>query len=301
MTPTTREYAEAGFDHHELARMVRAKKLERVRRGSYRAPRVNSRTPEEEHEDLLRATWPLFRQPVVLSHASAAVLHKLPLAARQLDRIHAIKPVPSGSGPRVSTYVAMHRMPLGEQDIIKVEGFAVTSLQRTVIDLVCVLPPSDGVAVVDAALRRGVLTEDLLERLGRRPGGRRGRRVIAFGDERAESRGESVSRWYMAQCGIPAPDLQVKVCEGRYRCDFAWPAVGVIGEFDGAVKYDELLKPGQSAREAVMAEKHRDSDILRDGWWPVHWTWRDLTPLSQFQRFLNQALSIQGRGRARSA
>lgn len=297
MTRTTQEFAADGFDHRELARLVRAKRLERVRRGAYRVPVTDRRTPEDEHRELLRATWPLFRNPMVVSHASAAILHGLPLPKSQLRRVHVIRPEKTGSGARTSTHAAVHRIPLATSDIIEFDGFRLTSLRRTVIDLVCVLPPHDAVAVVDAALRRGALPEELVARLGRRPGGRQGRRVIAFADKRAESRGESVSRWFMAQCGIPTPELQVKVCGGRYRCDFAWPEIGVVGEFDGAVKYDQLLMPGQTARDAVMAEKQRDSDILRDGWFPVHWTWKDLTPLSKFHAFLSQALSIQGYSR----
>lgn len=297
MARLTSEYAEDGFDHRELARLVRAKKLERVRRGAYRTPPAGQPTPEEKHRELLDATWPLLRQPAVVSHASAAVMHGLPLPAFQLKQVHVIKPGRTASGSRRSTYAAVHRIPLAEDDVVDLRGFRVTSLCRTVSDLLCSLDPHDGVAVADAALRLGVVREEVGSALGRRPGVRQARRVLQFADPRAESRGESVSRWFMARCGIPAPELQVPVCGGRYRCDFAWPRVGVVGEFDGAAKYDTLLKPGQLSSQAVMAEKRRDADIMRDGWWPVHWGWQELRSLSKFQAFLTHALSIQGYGR----
>lgn len=297
MTRLTSEYADDGFDHRELARLLRAKQLERVRRGAYRPPLPVKQSPEEKHRELLKATWPLLRQPAVVSHASAAVLHGLPLAATQLGRVHVIKPGKASSGSRRSRYAAVHRIPLTHDDVVDLDGFRVTSLCRTVSDLLCALAPHDGVAVADAALRLGLVREDVGTALGRRPGVRQARRVLEFADSRAESRGESVSRWFMNQCGIPAPELQVPVCGGRYRCDFAWPSVGVVGEFDGAGKYDTPLTPGQRPSQAVMAEKRRDSDIMRDGWWPVHWGWQELRSLSKFQALLTQALSIQGYGR----
>jgi hypothetical protein len=51
---------------------------------------------------------------------------------------------------------------------------------------------------------------------------------------------------------------------------------GTVGEFDGKAKYGELLKPGQTSREAMIAEKQRE-DLLRDlGWQVVRWMWSDL-------------------------
>ncbi|WP_432559672.1 type IV toxin-antitoxin system AbiEi family antitoxin domain-containing protein [Granulicoccus sp. GXG6511] len=291
MTRTTSDFAEEGFDHRELARLVRAKRLERVRRGAYRVPSSSRLTPEQTHRDLVAATWPLFRQPSVLSHASAAVLYGLPVSAAQLTRVHVIKPGISSSGMRKSAHSVVHRIPLADEDIIDFDGYLVTSLRRTVTDLVCALAPADGVAVVDSALRLGLDRAELLAGLGRRPGVRGARRVVRFADPRAESRGESVSRWYMAECGIPAPELQVPLCGGRYHADFGWRGKRVVGEFDGAVKYDRLLKPGKTAGQAVMDEKRRDSEIMRDGWWPVHWGWKQLTPLSSFRDFLTHALS----------
>ncbi len=60
------------------------------------------------------------------------------------------------------------------------------------------------------------------------------------------------------------------------RVDFAWPASGVIGEFDGRVKYGRALAPDQDPVEALWREKVRE-DLLRDlGWQVVRWTWADL-------------------------
>ena len=65
---------------------------------------------------------------------------------------------------------------------------------------------------------------------------------------------------------------------GRFvaRVDFGWEEQRTVGEFDGKAKYGELLKPGQTSRDAMLAEKRRE-DLLRDlGWQVVRWTWADL-------------------------
>ncbi len=53
----------------------------------------------------------------------------------------------------------------------------------------------------------------------------------------------------MWQLGLPKPVVQprLKANGRRFRADFGWPEFGVLGEFDGRMKYDELLRPGESA------------------------------------------------------
>ena len=58
--------------------------------------------------------------------------------------------------------------------------------------------------------------------------------------------------------------------------DFAWPEAGLLGEFDGKVKYGRLLRPGQEPGDAVYAEKLREDAIRAEDWEVVRWTWADL-------------------------
>jgi hypothetical protein len=59
--------------------------------------------------------------------------------------------------------------------------------------------------------------------------------------------------------------------------DFAWPRFGVFLEFDGRVKYEKLLRPGQSASDVVIAEKRREELICRlTGWRCIRIVWSDL-------------------------
>ena len=60
------------------------------------------------------------------------------------------------------------------------------------------------------------------------------------------------------------------------RTDFAWEDRGVLGEFDGRVKYGRLLRPGQDPGDAVFEEKRREDAIRDEGWGVVRWVWSDL-------------------------
>ncbi len=107
-------------------------------------------------------------------------------------------------------------------------------------------------------------------------------RVVAFADGLAESVGESRSRVAIARAGLPAPVLQVPLhaLDGRPlgRGDFGWPEHDVIGEFDGLVEYGRLLRPGQQAADAVIAEKVREDAVRDTGKRFVRWIWTDLHP-----------------------
>jgi very-short-patch-repair endonuclease len=79
---------------------------------------------------------------------------------------------------------------------------------------------------------------------------------------------------------LPAPDLQQDIFDeqGTFvaRVDFLWKEQRTIGEFDGKIKYGQMLKPSQSIEEVLFEEKRRE-DALRDlGWQIVRWLWADI-------------------------
>jgi hypothetical protein len=131
------------------------------------------------------------------------------------------------------------------------------------------------VAAGDRALSLGLTRAELsegLERMRGWPGVASARRTVDFLDVRSESAGESVSRVRIHEGALPPPIPQLVIVDdhGRFvaRVDFGWPELKTIGEFDGKAKYGELLKPGQTSREAMIAEKRRE-DQLRDLGWQV--------------------------------
>ena len=117
-------------------------------------------------------------------------------------------------------------------------------LERTVLDIARRQSFTHAVVVLDHVLRFDLLRREVLasavEALGRVRGCRQAAAAVAFADARAESPGESISRVTAHLLGVPAPELQHEFAtpRGRFRTDFWWPDAGVIGEFDGRLKYD---------------------------------------------------------------
>lgn len=157
------------------------------------------------------------------------------------------------------------------------------------------------VPILDAALAAGLSKDELTARAGEyggRPGAGRLRRAVALADGLSESVGESVSRVVFTEHGVCPPRLQYVVAGlgGKVigRSDFCWERERTLGEFDGRVKYGQLLRPGQDASDVVFAEKVRE-DALRDlGWQVVRWVWDDL---SQPQRLIERLNRAFERGR----
>lgn len=271
-----------GYSDGELARMVRRGELVRLQRGSYLRASETAQTASARLRAEVTATVAGLRVPAVVASVSAAVLHGLPLWNVHPDRVHVIRPPCSaGSG---SARVRVHAARLPDTEVTAVAGMAVTDMTRTVVDLARTLPFESAVVAADAALARGATTSvDLtacLNAMGPVPGSRAAARVLAFADSRSESVGESRSRVRISRLDVPAPDLQVvvRLPDGGpiARCDFGWRELRTLGEFDGRIKYGRLLRRGQSAGDAVYAEKLREDQLRDAGWQVVRWTWSDL-------------------------
>lgn len=304
---TAGELVGSGWARGEIAAEVRAGRLVRVRRGVYvGAPDVAGCGGADRHRVAVAATVPLLASSAVVSHASAAVLHgmllwRIPLRAVQVTRNVA-------SGGRVHRAVRVRTAPLEAAEVVVVDGIAVTSPARTVVDLLREVPAEQGVVLADAALRERTVTrgalEVALERARGWPGVPRARRVVAFADARSESVGESRSRVALARAGLPAPRPQLWVAgaDGRSigRCDFGWEELGVLGEFDGKVKYGRaLLRSDQDPGDAVFDEKVRE-DRLRDAGWEVaRWIWSELDEFRPVAARVRRAFGRAARRRSR--
>lgn len=59
------------------------------------------------------------------------------------------------------------------------------------------------------------------------------------------------------------------------RTDYDWAGL-LVGEFDGRVKYQKHLRPGESVSDAVIREKAREDALRRRNIMVVRWTWTDL-------------------------
>ena len=266
-----------GITDTELRSLRRSGALATVRPGAY----LGGPAPDDaaaRHLLAIQAAVPRLGAGTVVSHASAAVLHGLPLWATGLDRVHVTRD--QRSGGRRSGVVHVHSATLEADDVAVVDGLTVTSVARTLVDLGRSLPFERALVPADAALHRGLTTPDGLavavDRAAHRPNNSAARRVVAFADGRAESPGETRSRVAIRRAGLPVPTLQFRVIGTR--TDFAWEEFGTVAEFDGKVKYGRCLRPGEDPGDAVFAEKVRE-DALRDhGLKVVRWIWAELDP-----------------------
>ncbi|PZE82758.1 hypothetical protein [Curtobacterium sp. MCBD17_032] len=208
---------------------------------------------------VVRARAATLQADGVVSHRSAAALWGLPDHGRPDWRLHVIDrratKTHSGRG------VVRHAGRLADDEVVVLDGLRTTSLLRTVVDLAHTSTFTLAVVVLDHVLHGGhldhaTLASALADRRGRR-GSRRAASALAFADAAAESPGESISRVTLRQLGAAPPVLQQEFATdaGLFRVDFWWPGSGVIGEFDGRVKYDD--------RDGLWTEKRREDALRR--------------------------------------
>jgi hypothetical protein len=169
-----------------------------------------------------------------------------------------------------------------------VDGFVATSRAQTVVDLAAHAPFEHAAPAVDHVLRPDTsrrlppLEKDrllaLLPGLPTQAKRERASRAIRFGDARAQSPGESLSRAQMYRFNFPAPELQHPVHDRNGELlgitDFFWKDFRLVGEFDGSGKYsrNEYLA-GLSPADAVEREKIREDRIRGTGLMFARWMW----------------------------
>lgn len=288
-----------GLTKAEITALVRSRQLVRLRRGAFVPPGPPG-SPEARHLELLAATVPTLAADSVVSHISAGVLHEVPVPFGELHKVHVTRSV---SG-RITKHVHRHQGRLPAESLVDIKGYAVTSLPRTAADLARWLAYADGVAVLDATLRRGLSRaelEDHVRAAARRPGNERARRAVAFANPLAESAGESRSRVLMTELGLPEPVLQQEFRNANgevdARVDFDWPELGACGEYDGRLKYGRLLRPGQSLEDVILFEKQREQ-VLRDhGRWMIRWSDTELQNPKLFHRVVSTGLAYGSKAR----
>ncbi len=283
-----------GFTEGQLRAAAKAGTLVRVRHGYLAVAPSQRSAPSTAHR--ARAILDGIGSDGVVGSEHAGELLHLPSTRPGLRPPGPVTVVAPTPGWR-SRDVRVRRGLVAPEDRVVVEGVVCTSLARTALDLARGRPLPESLVVLDAALRRLVLSDpcappaaawqlvtepELVERaraeltgayarLGSRPPGLR--EAVELADPRAESPLESASRGHLLQAAMPVPVLQVWVQgdDGRwYRCDFGWREHGVLGEADGRVKYADS--------RALWEEKRRQEAVLGSGEWSslVRWTSEDV-------------------------
>jgi hypothetical protein len=273
----------AGYDDRQIAAAVRHREWVRFRHGYYSFPDVwHALDDVGRHRVASAAVLHSLGDRVALSHVSALVAYGVPIWGLPLDKVHVTR-LDGGAG-RVEAGVVHHEGLWGSHDLVEVDGRCVVSADRAAIEAASRADNEVALCVLDATLRAGLCDQGQLERRFRAmahwPFVQHLHIPVLMADGRAESIGESRGRWLFRGLHLPAPRLQYPVHDADGvlvgTCDWGWPAHGLLGEFDGRIKYGRLLRPGQEPGEVVFAEKQRE-DLLREvtGHRMVRLTWDD--------------------------
>lgn len=168
---TTAQAAAAGVDSVTLYRLTDAGHLEQVRRGVYATPAA----PMSAHRDI-QAAWlalnpsvPAWTRPLldpdggVVSHRSAALVHGV--GDMVADKIELT--VPRRRATRVVS-LKLRRRNLDETDVTRVNGLPVTTVERTVEDLLADQADASHVAAIinDAAMAGQLNLDQVAARVG---------------------------------------------------------------------------------------------------------------------------------------
>ena len=250
---TLEDWRDRGRTRTQLEAALRNGSIVRLRRGVVAEFEGASRTAAV-HRMKIEAAAPFLGPSTYFAHESAAVLHGLPLLASRLDEVVVVRTA-GGHGTITKTLHA-RRAQVNPEETTEVDGFPVTSLMRTACDLTRRLPFPEGVMVADAALRSRLDRGELLRCVVGGRGCRTAAAALKFADARSESPGESFEPSPDSPRRTPGSDpAGEELCDEFVnlvaRVDFWWEAEGVVGEFDGMVKYSELLRPGQTAEDVT--------------------------------------------------
>lgn len=282
-----------GIGHHKLRLEVARGTVVRLRQGVYvAADELTKADPRTIH--LLRAMAEQVADPrLVASHGTAAVCWQLPLLHE--EQVVAGVPmltVPPGGGQRSrvrgTARVRVAELP-GHHVVVHPGGLTVTSRSRTAVDVARGALP-DQLAVIDAAVRAESLAMPMVRRRRDLANPRiraaalapvteaaafRGRlaslaAAFALADPRRETPIESLTAAHIHVAGLPQPIPQaaIRVPGQTVYPDFLWPDQRLIGEADGAVKYDTAA--------VMLAEKRREQALRDLGFRIVRWLGKEI-------------------------
>ncbi|MCW2513631.1 MAG: hypothetical protein JWR11_2673 [Mycobacterium sp.] len=160
-------------------------------------------------------------------------------------------------------------------EVQTIRGMAVTTPERTALDLACRLPFDDAVAAIDALARATRIDMADVDLLARRYRGRRvirrARQVLELVDAGAESPQETRLRLLYIRAGFPRPETQIPVCDEYGQLvavlDMGWRDVMVGVDYEG--EHHRL------SRRQFNRDIRRFDQVTELGWTDVRVTVED--------------------------
>lgn len=259
-----------GADDRTLRTALRTGEIVRLRHGCYAPkPAFDELDEAARHLLLARAVLASQRGKVALAGPSAALLHGFAVWGHDLSVVHLLR-CDKGPGRReagVVHHVAKKPKAVG---LGTYGGVLAVRPELAVWQVARLSTLESAVVTADSALRirpdlAGPLHE-LADRQRAHAHSRTARLALSLARPEAESPGESVTRVACYRYGIPSPILQYEVVDDNGevlgRADFYWEDFRHLAEFDGQVKYERYLLPGETIHDCVLREKRRE-DAMR--------------------------------------
>jgi very-short-patch-repair endonuclease len=256
----------AGLRSTDLTAAVRAGELHRIRRRVYG---LRVLEPWAEHVLSGGRVDPAFlreAQAVLLQIGGGAALRGRSAAvAWGLDMLVEPDKLEVQVSPRrrrpVARDITVRRT---AEPVQLVGGLTVTTLLGTLRSCAADLPLVEAVAIVDSALRRGLVKVPSLPRAGRLA------RTVALADPGSGSVLESAMRVLLAEHGWHPQSQYVIRDGGRFvaRVDFCFPAARLIVETDGRRWHDP--------QDARSFDRRRANACASLGWRVLRFTWAEV-------------------------
>jgi hypothetical protein len=289
-----REALDWGYTDKAIRSRLRAGEWHRVRHGAYCfRDQWGPLFAEERHLLLAKAVLRTTPGPVALSHTTALIAHGVDVWGADLSRVHVTR-LDKGAA-RLERDAVHHVGKVREdEEVTDVGWMPVFAVARAVIESASILATESALVSADSSLHKKLCTPDdlraVFEAFNQWPGSQKIHLVLNRADGRHESAGETRSDHLFWRQGLPQPVPQWEVYDNGWlvaRLDFAWPKLGVWGEFDGEGKYIKFLKKGQKPEDAVIEEKNRENLVRAlTGWMCGRIVHADLnTPRLTGQRF----------------
>ncbi len=260
-TISAAQLAESGVSAYAIRQLVAAGVLFRVSRGVY----VMAGTDGGWKQDLWIA--------LLASGPSAFACRR---SAARLWNLDGVDPGPvdigvgTGHAPRRPGTARLRG--LRPVDLTVLDRIPVTSVPRTLVDLASIASPLIVERSLECALRRRLVTPAWLRHPGLPPRSRAGRvlsDILAGRPPDApptDSDAETLFLQIARSVGLPPPRRQFRILiSGReYRIDFAWPALRLAVEIDGASVHGP---------RRLGSDLRRQNHIVLDGWMILRFTW----------------------------
>jgi hypothetical protein len=265
---TRSEALDKGGQDRQLISGVKSGVLTRIRHGYYTFSDLwLVMDAEKQHLVRARAVQHSLGSAVAVSHVTGALAHGVATWGLDLSRVHVTR-LDRGAG-RTEGDVVHHEGRQGFDDPEEIDGLLVLPADRCVVEAATRATSEQALVVFDSFLHLELGDHGMLrnrfDQMHRWSGTQHLHLPIRMADGRADGPGESRGRWLFWRSGLPAPELQYEVRRSNGTlagvCDWAWRDQGLLGEFDGRVKYGRLLRPGESAGDAVFREKRREDEI----------------------------------------